>query len=109
MKWRDLADPCGSQLDELAVSYSLHSLHVEDARCSGQRTKAESGEQYIFIILKILDLESNNQLTSGNLILFVGAAFLITVHTGAAPVLNRCPNGPIICVPIRCSISCWMA
>ena len=88
MTWHDIADPASRQLDELAAIYSLHRLHVEDCRQSGHRIKVESDRQYLFIVLKLLDLEQSNKLAVEDLVLFVGSDFLITVHRSPIDLLN---------------------
>jgi magnesium transporter len=88
MEWHDIADPDGPELDELSQRYKLHSLHVEDARSLGERAKAEVEDHYFFIVLKVLVLEENNKLTIGNLNLFVGSEFLITVHRTPLPTIE---------------------
>jgi magnesium transporter len=88
MTWHDIADPASRQLDELAVNYSLHRLHVEDCRQSAHRLKVESDGQYLFIVLKLLDLEQSNKLAVEDLVLFIGSDFLITVHRSPLDLLN---------------------
>ena len=88
MTWHDIADPASHRLDELAANYSLHQLHVEDCRQSARRIKVESGGQYLFIALKLLDLEQSNKLGVEDLVLFVGSDFLITVHSSPVDLLK---------------------
>jgi magnesium transporter len=90
MTWHDIADPTSRQLDELAADHSLHRLHIEDCRQSGHRIKVESDHdhQYLFIVLKLLDLEQSNKLAVEDLVLFVGSDFLITVHRSPLDLLN---------------------
>jgi magnesium transporter len=88
MTWHDIADPASRELDELALKYSLHPLHMEDCRQSAHRIKVESDGQYLFIILKLLDLRESNTLAIEDLVLFVGSDFLITVHRSPLDLLN---------------------
>jgi magnesium transporter len=88
MTWHDIADPTSRQLDELARKYSLHQLHIEECRQSAHRIKVESDGQYLFIVLKLLDLEQSNNLSVEDLILFVGSDFLVTVHDSPVDLLN---------------------
>jgi magnesium transporter len=88
MTWHDIADPASRQLDELAVNYSLHRLHIEDCRQTSHRIKVETDGQYLFIVLKLLDLEQSNKLAIEDLVLFVGSDFLITVHSSPVDLLN---------------------
>ena len=89
VRWHDVPDPAGRSLDELAAMYSLHSLHVEDCRHPGQRVKVESSDAYLFVVVKLATLDENSNLRVGNLGLFLGAEFLITVHSVPTPVLER--------------------
>jgi len=88
MTWHDIADPASRQLDDLALTYSLHQLHIEDCRQSTHRIKVESDGQYLFIVLKLLDLDQSNKLVVEDLVLFVGSDFLITVHRSPVDLLN---------------------
>jgi magnesium transporter len=80
MEWHDIQNPDDKLLDELAARYSLHPLHVEDCRQDAQRTKAETGEGYLFISLKQMAFDDSGRLATGDLVLFVGGDFLLTVH-----------------------------
>jgi magnesium transporter len=87
LTWHDIPDPSSPQLDELAAVHSLHPLHIEDCRHRGQRTKVDRGNEYLFLVLKLLLLEENNELAVGDLGMFVGSDFLITVHDAPLPLL----------------------
>ena len=39
------------QLDELAATYNLHQLHIEDCRNRNQAAKVEAQNGYLFIVL----------------------------------------------------------
>ncbi len=88
MIWHDVSDPRQPELDELAATYSLHSLHIEDCRQTGRRAKVEAGDGYLFVSLKLLSLEAEDRLAVSDLALFVGKDFVITVHSGPAPLLE---------------------
>jgi magnesium transporter len=93
MQWHDIQDPAHRQLDELAARYALHSLHVGDCRQPGQRTKVANGGHYLFIILKLLVMEHNDKIAVGDLALFVGSDFFITVHSTPVPLLEHLRAG----------------
>jgi magnesium transporter len=86
--WHDIPDPNAPELDELAERYKLHAVHVQGCRTVGQRAKVEAADHYLFIVLKVLVLEGNNRLTVGDLDLFVGSEFVITVHSTSVPVVE---------------------
>jgi magnesium transporter len=88
MTWHDVVDPGSLQLDQLAEDYFLHPLHVEDCRQSAHRIKVESDRHYLFIVVKLLDLEQTNKLAVEDLVLFVGSDFLITVHRSPIGLLD---------------------
>jgi magnesium transporter len=88
MEWHDIQNPHDKLLDELAARYSLHPLHVEDCRQDAQRTKAETGNGYLFISLKQLAFDDAGRLSSGDVVLFVGRDFLLTVHRTPVPLLE---------------------
>jgi magnesium transporter len=89
MTWHDIIDPRSRQLDELAARYSLHALHVEDCRTGVQRTKVENESDYLFIALMLMAPERGNLTATGNLNLFVGSDFVITVHREPVALLDR--------------------
>ena len=80
MEWHDIADPAERKLDELATTYRIHPLHIEDCRQAGQRAKLATGEAYLFVCLKLLAAEDRDRLAVSDLSLFVGREFIITVH-----------------------------
>src|SRR5690242_21504516 len=88
MQWHDISDPNHSLLDELAATYSIHHLHLEDCRQEDQRTKVETNRDYLFVSLKLVLIEHGNRLSVSDLAVFAGSEFLITVHSGAAPMLE---------------------
>jgi magnesium transporter len=61
---------------------------VEDCRQDAQRTKAETGDSYLFISLKQLGFDDAGRLSSGDVVLFVGRDFLLTVHRIPVPLLE---------------------
>lgn len=88
MTWDDISDVKGPELDELAGRYKLHPLHVEECRRAGQHPKVEAADHYLFIVLTVLVLQSDHKLTAGDIDLFVGREFLITVHGASVRVIE---------------------
>jgi magnesium transporter len=87
MTWHDVSPGDQKRLQELACSYSLHGLHIEDCSNGNQRAKFEDAGRYVFIILKLLVLE-NDHLRNADLALFLGCDFLITVHNSPVAILH---------------------
>jgi Mg2+ and Co2+ transporter CorA len=48
--WLDLIGPSGEQLHQLAETFGLHPLTVEDARTFSQRPKLEEYTGYVFLV-----------------------------------------------------------
>jgi magnesium transporter len=80
VSWYALDDPNDPKLDELAVQFQLHPLHIEDCRSNNERVKAEGTENYLFLILKYIQTVEDGNIGFGSVYLFVGRDFLITVR-----------------------------
>jgi magnesium transporter len=89
MKWHDIAGADSPQLDELAAAYGLHSLHIEDCRTRGQRTKVDDGGTYLFLILMLPAPKEGALFATVNLALFACAEFIIAVHETPVPLLEK--------------------
>src|ERR1700704_1170217 len=88
LTWHDITDLSDGRLEELAGSYSLHPLHIDDCRKEGQRAKVQEGNGYLFIILKLMVLEPDSKLTTADVGIFLGADFVVTVHRAAVPAIE---------------------
>ena len=84
--WYDLNNPASLALDELAKQYQLHELQVEDCR-HPQRAKTEDYERYIFTVLKALQPGKTPKFLDFDI--FLGKDFLITVHAGSCPAVDK--------------------
>lgn len=84
--WQDLNDPSSPALDELAVKFQLHELQIEDCR-NPQRAKTEEYEHYAFTVLKAL--QPGNIPKFLDFDVFLGKDFLITVHAGSCPAVDK--------------------
>ncbi|OEV11145.1 magnesium transporter [Streptomyces sp. Amel2xB2] len=86
--WIGLHEPTEAEFDHVTAEFGLHPLAVEDALHAHQRPKLEVYEDSLFLVLKPV---SYDQLTAtvhtGELMLFVGDSFVVTVrHGGANPL-----------------------
>jgi len=79
MEWHELRDPNDPELDRLADLHQLHPLQVEDCRHRGQSAKIEEHRDYLFVVLKPVEIDEEGRLEFPDLDLFVGRDFLITV------------------------------
>lgn len=89
MAWIGLARPTESELLSLAAEFDLHELAVEDAMEAHQRPKLERYGETLFVVLRAARyLDAPEEVDFGELHVFVGPDFVITVRHGAAPDLS---------------------
>ncbi|MER5789755.1 magnesium and cobalt transport protein CorA [Streptomyces sp. NPDC001980] len=89
MAWIGLARPTSDELLSLAAEFDLHPLAVEDAMEAHQRPKLERYGDTLFVVLSAARyLDTPEEVDFGELHVFVGADFVITVRHGAAPDLS---------------------
>jgi magnesium transporter len=97
LAWYALDDPNDPKLDELAVQYHLHPLHIEDCRSHNERVKSEETGEYLFYILKYIVSVDHGELTLGTICLFVGQDYFISVRDAAhseCVILDRARRAP---------------
>jgi len=94
--WLDLHKPDEALLLKIQAEFGLHKLTIEDAHHAHQRPKIEAYSNSLFIVLKTAQLEAG-RVVYGEMHLFVGPNFLVSVRHGAsssyAQVLQRCEVG----------------
>ncbi|MFG2884643.1 magnesium and cobalt transport protein CorA [Streptomyces sp. NPDC048297] len=89
MAWIGLARPPADELLSLAAEFDLHPLAVEDAMEAHQRPKLERYGETLFVVLRAARyLDAPEEVDFGELHVFVGPDFVITVRHGAAPDLS---------------------
>lgn len=89
MAWIALARPTEAELLSLAAEFDLHELAVEDAMEAHQRPKLERYGETLFVVLRAARyLDAPEEVDFGELHVFVGPDFVITVRHGAAPDLT---------------------
>jgi magnesium transporter len=79
--WVDVADPTSQDFDSLAKQFGFHPLSIEDCRHQHQRPKIEEFPGYYFIVLYEAALNDAGRLQLGELGIFVGKNYLVTVHS----------------------------
>ena len=85
LDWFDLDDPDSLELGKLADRYQLHELDIEDVRHGCQRPKIDEHPDYIFVVLK--ELKSDKTIEFDDFYVFIGRAFLLTVHPGPSDTI----------------------
>ncbi|MER5944197.1 magnesium and cobalt transport protein CorA [Streptomyces sp. NPDC001928] len=89
MAWIGLARPTEAELLSLAAEFDLHPLSIEDALEAHQRPKLERYGETLFVVLRAARyLDAPEEVDFGELHVFVGPDFVITVRHGAAPDLS---------------------
>jgi magnesium transporter len=90
MVWLGLYRPEPAELGELAEQYGLPELAVEDAIQAHQRPKFERYGDTLFVVLKAARyLDAAEEVEFGELHLFLGRQFAITVRHSESPDLAR--------------------
>jgi magnesium transporter len=88
--WVGLHEPEQAELDEVAEIFGLHPLAVEDAVKAHQRPKLERYEDSVFLILKTLwYVDAEDAVETGEINVFVGSDFVVTVRHGTGGSLHR--------------------
>jgi magnesium transporter len=103
--WIGLYEPTGRQVDGVAETFGLHELAVEDAVQGHQRPKLERYDETLFMVLKTVSYVENSSPTTANeivetgeVMVFVGQDFVVTVrrgqHSGLGRVRHELEAGP---------------
>src|SRR3954452_20441140 len=94
--WIGLYEPSDQQVNALAQEFDLHSLAVEDAVTAHQRPKLERYGDHWFLVLKTVKYIEHEELTgqsevvrTGEIMVFVGHNFIVTVRHGSARPLGE--------------------
>lgn len=92
--WVGLHNPSLEEFDDVAQRFRLHELAVEDAVKAHQRAKLEVYGDSLFVVLKPAYYDDDTeQVTFGEIMLFVGRQFVVSVRHGEqaslAPVRAR--------------------
>ncbi|WP_374204051.1 magnesium/cobalt transporter CorA [Streptomyces sp. HPF1205] len=94
--WIGLHEPDAGHLEEIARVFGLHPLAVEDAVKAHQRPKLERYGDTLFLVLKTIVFVEHEKLTAtsevvdtGEVMIFLGADFVVVVRHGSAPGLAR--------------------
>ncbi|MGW7404540.1 magnesium/cobalt transporter CorA [Streptomyces sp. NPDC054833] len=87
--WIGLYEPTENEFDLVTEEFGLHPLAVEDALKAHQRPKLEVYDDSLFVVLKPVTYEpKSDRVTSGELMLFLGDSFVVTVRHGEGSPLG---------------------
>lgn len=95
--WVGLHEPDAVEMRLVAAEFGLHELAVEDATRTQHRSKIESYDDTLFVVVRTARME-NEDIVLGHTSVFVGPHYVLTVRQGAslsyAPVRQRCEKNP---------------
>jgi magnesium transporter len=81
--WIGLHEPSEDEFDSVSREFDLHELAVEDAIKAHQRPKIEVYDETVFVVLKTASYdEAGETVEIGQIMLFAGPGFVITVRHG---------------------------
>jgi magnesium transporter len=87
--WIGLHEPTDEEFDSVRREFGLHELAVEDAMKGHQRPKLEVyDDDTLFIVLKSARYFEPDVLEFGEILIFVGDQFVVTVRHGEATPLH---------------------
>ena len=94
--WIGLHEPDAEQIEDIAEAFGLHPLAVEDAVHAHQRPKIERYDDTLFSVFKTMryvahasPTTANEIVESGELMVFLGRDFVVTVRHGQHSGLRR--------------------
>jgi magnesium transporter len=88
LAWIGLYRPAREMLDQLAEEFDLHELAIEDAVLAHQRPKIERYGDTLFMVLRAAHYDdAHERVDFGELHIFGGARFVITVRHSESPDL----------------------
>lgn len=94
--WIGLHEPDAEQITDIAEAFGLHPLAVEDAVHAHQRPKIERYDDMLFSVFKTVryvahasPTTANEIVESGELMVFTGRDFVVTVRHGQHSGLRR--------------------
>jgi magnesium transporter len=87
--WIGLHEPTTEEFDQVAGELQLHPLAIEDAVNAHQRPKLERYGETLFVVVKTLNyIDATSDIEVGEIMLFVGKDFVITVRHGEGAPLK---------------------
>jgi magnesium transporter len=87
--WIGLMEPSPEEFESVRREFELHELAVEDAIKAHQRPKLELYDDTLFMVLKTARYHDDTETVEiGEILLFVGDGFIVTVRHGSASALD---------------------
>ncbi|MEU8839457.1 magnesium and cobalt transport protein CorA [Streptomyces roseus] len=87
--WVGMHEPTEEEFEHVSREFRLHKLAVEDALTAHQRPKLEVYDDSLFVVLKpVMYDDDTDTVTTGELMLFIGDSFVVTVRHGEGAPLS---------------------
>lgn len=87
--WLGLYEPTEEELAQATDEFAIHEMAVEDALVAHQRPKLDQYDDSILIVLKTARyLDAEEEVEFGEILVLVGATFIVVVRHGAAAPLT---------------------
>jgi magnesium transporter len=99
--WLGLYEPSQAEFSAVANEFGLHELAVEDAVEAHQRPKIERYGDTLFLVLRPARYVDETETVFGEVAIFVGPQFVITVRHGDAPELGPGRHARTCCAGAR--------
>lgn len=88
--WLGLKEPDEDELAAVATELGLHPLAVEDAVKGHQRPKLELYQGSTFLVIRTVRyIDASSDIETGEVMVFLGRNFLVTVRKGSFPILRE--------------------
>ena len=86
--WIGLHEPTREEFASVVAEFGLHELAVEDAIKGAQRPKLEVYDDTLFVVIKTARYVEPDDIDFGELFLFIGDGFVVTVRHGEGSPLT---------------------
>jgi magnesium transporter len=91
--WVGVSEPSTAEFEKLAADFEFHPLAIEDAVMAKQRAKLEMYEGMTFVVLRTTFYEeSASQVTTGEILAFIGEHYIVVVRHGEGSPLTGVRN-----------------
>jgi magnesium transporter len=88
--WHDDPSPTEKELLTLQQKYGFHDLDIEDCLSEHERPKVEEYDAYLFLVFHIpYKSPQSGRILKEEINVFLGQDFVITLHEGKIPTLDR--------------------
>lgn len=87
--WIDVANTQDVEIvRQLGVAFGIHVLTQEDVLNMDQRPKVEDFGDYVFLVLRMLSVDDDHNISSRQLSLIIGPNYVLSFHEGSGPAID---------------------